>query len=153
MPDLDPFGIDAELYNLSMSEKAKPLLAKVKSFIADYVDPITEEYYRRGEGREDRWSYGEGQLELLDGAKAKARSMGLWNFFLPDAETGQGLKNLDLRLPRAGAGQEPARLAVPELQRPGHRQHGGAGARRHAGAEGEVARSRCSTARSARPSA
>jgi hypothetical protein len=27
------------------------------------------------------------QLELLDGAKAKAKASGLWNFFLPDAET------------------------------------------------------------------
>ena len=45
MPDLDPFGIDAELYDLSMSEGAKPLLTKVKNFMADYVEPITEEYY------------------------------------------------------------------------------------------------------------
>ena len=48
-----------------------------------------------GEGREDRWSWVPGQLELLDDAKAKAREQGLWNFFLPDAETGEGLSNLD----------------------------------------------------------
>ena len=107
MPDLDPFGIDAELYDLSMSEEAKPLLTKVKNFMADYVEPITEEYYRRGEGREDRWSYGEGQLELLDGAKAKAREMGLWNFFLPDAETGEGLKNLDYAYIAQELGKNP----------------------------------------------
>ncbi|MDE2979034.1 MAG: acyl-CoA dehydrogenase family protein [Acidobacteriota bacterium] len=107
MPDLDPFGIDAELYDLSMSEGAKPLLTKVKNFMADYVEPITEEYYRRGEGREDRWSYGEGQLELLDGAKAKAREMGLWNFFLPDAETGEGLKNLDYAYIAQELGKNP----------------------------------------------
>ena len=107
MPDLDPFGIDAELYDLSMSDAAKPLLTKVKNFMADYVEPITEEYYRRGEGREDRWSYGEGQLELLDGAKAKAREMGLWNFFLPDAETGEGLKNLDYAYLAQELGKNP----------------------------------------------
>ncbi|MBK5222063.1 MAG: acyl-CoA dehydrogenase family protein [Acidimicrobiia bacterium] len=78
-----------------MSDAARPLLEKVKAFIADEVEPITAEYYRLGENREDRWSYAPGQLELLDGVKAKAKANGLWNFFLPDAETGQGLKNLD----------------------------------------------------------
>ena len=90
MADMNP-----ELYDLSISEDAKPLLNSVRSFVEESVRPITEEFYRLGEGREDRWSYADGQLELLDGAKAKAKKLGLWNFFLPDAETGEGLKNLD----------------------------------------------------------
>jgi acyl-CoA dehydrogenase len=81
--------------DLRMSEGVRPLYEAVKAFIRDEVDPITEEFHRLGEGRADRWSWGEGQLELLDGAKAKARELGLWNFFLPNAETGQGLSNLD----------------------------------------------------------
>jgi acyl-CoA dehydrogenase len=81
--------------NLSMSEHAIPLYEAVKAFIANEVDPITEEYYRLGEGRAEHWGYGEGQLELLDGVKAKAKANGLWNFFLPNAETGEGLSNLD----------------------------------------------------------
>ena len=81
--------------NLSMSEHAVPLYEAVKAFIANEVDPITEEYYRLGEGRAEKWGYGEGQLELLDGVKAKAKANGLWNFFLPNAETGEGLSNLD----------------------------------------------------------
>ena len=36
-----------------------------------------------------------GQLELLEGAKQKAREAGLWNFFLPNAKIGEGLSNLD----------------------------------------------------------
>ena len=32
---------------------------------------------------------------MLQKAKDKAKEVGLWNFFLPDAETGEGLKNLD----------------------------------------------------------
>ena len=32
---------------------------------------------------------------MLQKAKDKAKEEGLWNFFLPDDETGQGLKNLD----------------------------------------------------------
>ena len=81
--------------DLRMSEQVRPLYDAVVAFIRDEVDPITEEFYRLGEGRADRWSWAPGQLELLDGAKAKAREQGLWNFFLPDAETGQGLSNLD----------------------------------------------------------
>ena len=125
--------------NLSMSEHAVPLFEAVKTFIKNEVDPITEEYYRLGEGRAEHWGYGDGQLELLDAVKAKAKANGLWNFFLPNAETGEGLSQPRLRVHRQRAGQEPARLGVPELQRAGHRQHGGARAGRHAGAEEAVA--------------
>jgi acyl-CoA dehydrogenase len=81
--------------NLSMSEHAVPLYEAVKAFIANEVEPITEEYYRLGQGRAEHWGYGEGQLELLEGVKSKAKANGLWNFFLPNAETGEGLSNLD----------------------------------------------------------
>ena len=81
--------------NLAMSEGAVPLFENVRAFIAEEVDPVTEEFFRLGDGRAEHWGYGEGQLELLDSVKAKARSAGLWNFFLPDAETGEGLSNLD----------------------------------------------------------
>ena len=89
----DDFG--GELYNLGISDKARPLLENVKRFIAEEVEPMSEKYFALGEGRSDRWSFADGQLELLDGVKAKAKSLGLWNFFLPDAETGEGLSNLD----------------------------------------------------------
>jgi acyl-CoA dehydrogenase len=103
--NVDDFG--GELYNLGMSEGARPLLEQVTSFIANEVEPITEEYFRLGEGREDRWSFAPGQLELLDGAKAKAKANGLWNFFLPDAETGRGLSNLDYAYIAAELGKSP----------------------------------------------
>ncbi|MDQ1373899.1 MAG: acyl-CoA dehydrogenase, partial [Actinomycetota bacterium] len=91
--NLDDFG--GELFNLAMSEGARPLFEQVKTFIATEVEPKTAEFFRLGEGRAERWSFGTGQLELLDGIKDKAKANGLWNFFLPDAETGQGLSNLD----------------------------------------------------------
>jgi len=89
----DDFG--GELYNLGMSDKARSLLDQVRKFIADEVEPMSEKYFALAEGRADRWSFADGQLELLDGVKAKAKAVGLWNFFLPDAETGEGLSNLD----------------------------------------------------------
>ena len=104
MSTLDP---EAELNNLAMSENARPLLEAVKKHIAENVTPITEEFYSLGEGRADRWSYAPGQLELLEGAKNKAKASGLWNFFLPDAETGDGLKNLDYAYIAAELGKNP----------------------------------------------
>ena len=89
------FNPTDELNDLRMSEKAMPLYEHVKRFIKETVEPMSVEFHKLGEGRKDRWSYVPGQLELLDAAKAKAKKEGLWNFFLPDAETGEGLKNLD----------------------------------------------------------
>ena len=82
-------------FDLRMSTSVEPLYEAVKTFTREEVDPITEEFHRLGENRPERWSWGAGQLELLEVAKTKAREQGLWNFFLPDAETGQGLSNLD----------------------------------------------------------
>ncbi len=96
-----------EMNNLEMSEGNKPLLNAVIRHIRDNVDPISAEFYRLGEGRADRWSYAPGQLELLETAKNKAREAGLWNFFLPNAETGEGLSNLDYAYIAAELGKSP----------------------------------------------
>ncbi|WP_439655624.1 acyl-CoA dehydrogenase family protein [Sulfitobacter aquimarinus] len=93
--------------NLAMSEKAKPLLAAVIKHIRENVEPMTDKFFALGEGREDRWSYAPGQLELLEEAKQKAREQGLWNFFLPNAETGEGLSNLDYAYIAAELGKNP----------------------------------------------
>jgi acyl-CoA dehydrogenase len=90
MPDLDN-----DLFSLAMSEQAQPLMDAVKKHIKDNVEPITEEFHALEKDKEDRWSWHPRQLELLDGAKAKAKQSGLWNFFLPDSELGEGLTNLD----------------------------------------------------------
>ena len=95
------------MYDLRMSEAARPLFEGVKAFIADEVEPHTHEFFRLGENRAERWGYGEGQLELLDELKAKAREAGLWNFFLPDAETGEGLSNLDYAYIATELGKNP----------------------------------------------
>jgi len=103
--NLDDFG--GELYNLAMSEGARPLLEQVKAFITNEVQPITEEFFALGADRVDRWSYAPGQLELLDGVKAKAKANGLWNFFLPNSETGQGLSNLNYAYIAVELGKNP----------------------------------------------
>jgi len=91
------FGLNPqdELNDLRMSAKAVPLLDHVKRFIAETVNPMSEEFHRLGEGNPNIWTYAPGQLEVLEKAKDKAKAEGLWNFFLPNAETGEGLSNLD----------------------------------------------------------
>jgi acyl-CoA dehydrogenase len=84
-----------EMNDLRMSEKAIPLFEKVSKFIDDVVHPMSVEFERLGKGRPDVWQWAPGQLETLEKAKDKAKAAGLWNFFLPDAETGEGLSNLD----------------------------------------------------------
>ncbi len=104
MPALDS---TPEMYDLRMSEGVRPLYDAVKKFIVTEVEPITPEFYRRGVGRAEHWGYGEGQLELLESVKDKAKEQGLWNFFLPDAETGEGLSNLDYAYIAMELGKNP----------------------------------------------
>ncbi len=91
------FGLDPhdDLNDLRMSDKATPLYEHVKRFVRETVAPMSEKFHKLGEGRADRWGYAPGQLELLEEAKNQAKKEGLWNFFLPDADTGEGLSNLD----------------------------------------------------------
>jgi acyl-CoA dehydrogenase len=96
-----------EALNLSMSPDSVPLFEQVKAFIANEVEPITEEFYRLGVNRAEHWGHGVGQLELLGSVKAKAKANGLWNFFLPNAETGQGLSNLDYAYIAVELGKNP----------------------------------------------
>ncbi len=84
-----------EMNDLRMSEKALPLLNRVKTFIRDVVEPMSEKFHALDSQKTDIWSYAPGQLDILEEAKNKAKAEGLWNFFLPDAETGEGLSNLD----------------------------------------------------------
>src|SRR5580693_3122261 len=99
-PKLKPgsaFGLNPtdDLHDLRMSEAAMPLLEHVKAFIEETVNPMSEEFHRLGQNKADRWSWAPGQLEVLAVAKDRAKAEGLWNFFLPNAETGEGLSNLD----------------------------------------------------------
>lgn len=64
----DDNGLNADLYDLTMSAEAEPLMAAVKKHITENVEPIVEEFHRLGEDRADRWSWAPGQLELLEGS-------------------------------------------------------------------------------------
>ncbi len=97
----------AELNDLRMSEAARPLYEHVKRFIAETVNPMSEAFHALDDKKKDIWSYAPGQLEILEKAKDEAKKQGLWNFFLPDAETGEGLSNLDYAYIAAELGKNP----------------------------------------------
>jgi acyl-CoA dehydrogenase len=114
------FGFDPkdDLNDLRMSEKATPLYEHVKRFIAETVAPMSEKFHKLGEGRADRWGYAPGQLELLEEAKDQAKKEGLWNFFLPDANTGEGLSNLDYAYIAVELGKVPLASEVMNCSAP-----------------------------------
>jgi acyl-CoA dehydrogenase len=108
---LSMFSMDPSdpLNDLRMSERSRPLYEHVKRFIVQTVDPMAAKYEALGANRtgDERWSYAPGQLDLLDAAKAQAKKEGLWNFFLPNADTGEGLSNLDYAYIAAELGKSP----------------------------------------------
>ncbi len=83
------------LYNLELSEEFAPVLEEVKQFIATEVEPVEEEFYSLTGAEGDRWTLTSRQSDILETLKAKARSKGLWNFFLPREEDGVKITNLD----------------------------------------------------------
>ena len=111
IPTASAFSLDPSdpLNDLRMSEKSRPLYEHVKRFIVETVNPMAEKYNALGEGRTgaERWEYAPGQLDLLNAAKNQAKKEGLWNFFLPDSNTGEGLSNLDYAYIAAELGKSP----------------------------------------------
>lgn len=74
------------------SEKTQQLIDKVDAFLTEHVYPAEQDLLAAIDNADDRWSI----PPLLEALKAKAKSQGLWNFFLPDSEEyGYGLNNLE----------------------------------------------------------
>ncbi len=72
------------------SPKVKDLQARVAAFMDAHVYPNEQRFHAEvAEG--DRWQ----PTRLVEELKAKARSAGLWNLFLPHSERGAGLTNTE----------------------------------------------------------
>ena len=67
--------LNHELFNLAMSAEAQPLMDAVKRHIAENVEPVREEFDTLHKQRPGHWEWHPRQLELLDGAKQKARAV------------------------------------------------------------------------------
>jgi len=80
--------------NLGLTDRVRPILDAVRSFISDRVIPVDAEYLSEID-KGDRWSQTDRQIEILGGLKSSAREQGLWNFWLTDSERGCGLNTVE----------------------------------------------------------
>ncbi|MEM7461992.1 MAG: acyl-CoA dehydrogenase family protein [Pseudomonadota bacterium] len=80
--------------NLGMTERLMPIHAEVSEMIRDEISPLDEEYLRDVEVG-DRWQHTARQTEILEGLKQKAKSRGLWNFWLTGSSSGFGLTTVE----------------------------------------------------------
>jgi acyl-CoA dehydrogenase len=80
--------------NLGVTDRLRPLLDAVRTFIDERVVPVDEEFFEEV-AKGDRWSLTERQKEILDDLKSAAREQGLWNFWLTDSERGPGLTTVE----------------------------------------------------------
>jgi acyl-CoA dehydrogenase len=76
--------------DFEQSEKVRALQARVEAFMAEHIYPNEEELFAEVD-KGDRWQ----PVPLLESLKAKARTAGLWNLFLPESAYGAGLTNLE----------------------------------------------------------
>ncbi len=104
--------------NLGMTERLKPLHEKVAKMIQEDVLPVDEEFLAEVNVG-DRWEYTPRQTEILEGLKAKAKSQGLWNFWLTDSDRGYGLTTVEYaylaeEMGKAHLGAETFNCSAPD---------------------------------------
>jgi len=80
--------------DLGVTDRLRPLLGAVNTFIDERVMPVDEEYLAEV-GKGDRWTLTDRQNEILDGLKSAAKEKKLWNFWLTDSESGFGLTTVE----------------------------------------------------------
>lgn len=82
--------------DLGMTERVKPLVARVRRMIEDEIAPLDAEFHSEvGKHPQGRFHHTDRQLEILDGLKALARERGLWNFWLTGSDRGFGLTTVE----------------------------------------------------------
>ncbi|HWE62722.1 MAG TPA: acyl-CoA dehydrogenase family protein [Chloroflexota bacterium] len=73
------------------SDKVKSLQARLQRFMDDEIFPNEPVYEEQHQSQSNRWQ----MPPIMEQMKQQARSVGLWNLFLPESEYGAGLTNLE----------------------------------------------------------
>jgi acyl-CoA dehydrogenase len=77
--------------DFELSARTQELQGQITAFMDEHVYPNEALYEEQLNGQADRW-----QLpQIVHDLKEKAHAQGLWNLFLPDAEHGAGLTNVE----------------------------------------------------------
>ena len=120
--------------SLGMTERLKPIHARVAAMVRDEIMPLGEEFLAEiGKGG-DRWVYTDRQTEILEGLKKTARERGLWNLWLTGSERGYGLSTVEYaylaeEMGKAHLGAETFNCSAPDtgnmevLERYGSAEH------------------------------
>jgi acyl-CoA dehydrogenase len=80
--------------DLGVSDRVRPILKAVRSFIDERVLPVDAEFLAEV-GNGDRWALNDRQNAILSDLKTAAREQGLWNFWLTDSASGPGLTTVE----------------------------------------------------------
>ncbi|MBK5909977.1 acyl-CoA dehydrogenase [Rhodothalassium salexigens] len=76
--------------DFNYSDRAHRYLDRLREFMAEHVYPREADVAAEVASGE-RWA----PVSIIEEIKARAKTEGLWNLFLPDSEDGAGLSNLD----------------------------------------------------------
>jgi len=81
--------------DLGPSQRVRPLVEAVRRMVRDEIIPLEHEYEAEVGRLGDRFQPTSRMLEIREGLKAKARSQGLWNFWLTGSDKGFGLTTVE----------------------------------------------------------
>ena len=81
--------------DLGVTDKVRPLIAAVRAMVRDEIMPLEEEYDAEVGREGDRFKPTARMIEIRESLKAKARSEGLWNFWLTGSDRGYGLTTVE----------------------------------------------------------
>ncbi|WNJ99545.1 acyl-CoA dehydrogenase [Thalassospiraceae bacterium LMO-JJ14] len=100
--------------NFDFSERTEELRARLMAFMDEHVYPNEKVYHEQLEAGE-HWA----TPPVMEELKSKAKKAGLWNLFLPEAEYGAGLSNLEYAplceiMGRSPIGPEVFNCAAPD---------------------------------------
>ena len=92
--------------NLGLRSEVRLLLDRVVAMVRDDIMPVEAEYHAEI-AKGDRWAYTPRQAEILEGLKTKAKSAGLWNFWLTESDRGLGLSTVEYAYFAEAMGKTP----------------------------------------------
>lgn len=105
--------------HLGMTERLKPIHARVAAMVRDEIMPLDHEFLSEVGKAGNRWVYSARQSEILEGLKKTARERGLWNFWLTGSERGYGLSTVEYaylaeEMGKAHLGAETFNCSAPD---------------------------------------
>jgi len=82
--------------DFAQSPRTQDYLKRIRAFMQEHIAPVEEKHAREIVERKHGFDWTQWTVPTgFEDLKAKARAAGLWNLFLPDAELGAGLSNVE----------------------------------------------------------